>query len=79
MAYPTASSPLMSRRKTEAAPGTTLRHHARPSLDPSQDNGYELAGAIFDLVLTSKYLRKAEAEAIVITRRGKPAGVLVSF
>ena len=27
----------------------------------------------------SKYLRKAEKEAIVITRHGKPAGVLVGF
>jgi prevent-host-death family protein len=27
----------------------------------------------------SKYLRMAESEAIVITRRGKPAGVLVGF
>lgn len=27
----------------------------------------------------SKYLKKAEKEAIVITRHGKPAGVLVGF
>ena len=27
----------------------------------------------------SKYLKKAEREAIVITRHGKPAGVLVGF
>jgi len=27
----------------------------------------------------SKYLREAERERIVITRRGKPAGVLIGF
>ncbi len=27
----------------------------------------------------SKYLRLAETEAVVITRRGKPAGILVGF
>lgn len=27
----------------------------------------------------SEYLRQAEAEAIVITRHGKPAGILIGF
>ena len=63
---PSKSSPLSPRPKR--------RRGSRPKARPLKE--VALAKVKDDL---SKYLRMAEGEEIVITRHGRPAGVLIGF